>query len=229
VHGFLVIRNERGAVIGTGDAVNVPDGRAWRSRTILHFRDGSVDDETAIYTQNGSLHLVSDHHVQKGPSFPKPIDMFIDTARGCVTWHDIHEGRDEVKTEQMSMPADLANGLLPFVSQNLPQGGAETKVGYLAATPKPRLITMAIHRDGEESFRIGGMGRKASRMRVHLDLGGIAGVIAPIIGKEPPDMYLTVVEGQAPAFQKVNGILYLGGPLFTIELASPEWSDKPAH
>ena len=35
----------------------------------------SLRDETAVYSQRGVFRLLTDHMVQKGPSFPKPVDM----------------------------------------------------------------------------------------------------------------------------------------------------------
>ena len=54
---------------------------------VFHFRDGSLDDETTVFSQRGTFRLISDHHIQRGPSFPKPIDVFIDAVTGKVTSH----------------------------------------------------------------------------------------------------------------------------------------------
>ena len=86
-------------------------------------------DETTLYTQSESLHLLSDHLIQKGPSFPRPTDMTIDTAKGQVTYHEEKDGKDELKTDSLSMPADLANGMVPAMLENFPRGADEVKVG----------------------------------------------------------------------------------------------------
>jgi len=37
---------------------------------------GSVDDETATFSQEHDFRLIiSDHHIQKGPSFPHPMEF----------------------------------------------------------------------------------------------------------------------------------------------------------
>ena len=54
------------------------------SRLVFRFKDGSLHDETAVFTQRQQFRLVNDHLVQKGPSFPQPIDMTIDAAKGQV-------------------------------------------------------------------------------------------------------------------------------------------------
>ena len=34
-----------------------------------------------------------------------------------------------------------------------------------------------------------------------MELGGIAGIVAPIIGKQPPDLHVWILGGDAPAFK----------------------------
>jgi len=52
---------------------------------------------------------------------------------------------------------------------------------------------------------------------------GVAGVVAPIVRKQPPDIHVWILGGEAPAFVKSEGPLYLGGPIWRIELVSPVW------
>ena len=217
------MKTEDGKVIGVGDSVNQQMGRTWRSRLTLRFRDGSVDDDTTVYTQGTTLHVVSDHHVQKGPMFPKPMDSTLNTATRTVTWHEIHDSKDEVKTETMDLPDDLANGMMPWVLQNLPRGAAETKMSYVVFSPKPRVVKLAIHPDGRSRFRIGYVTKSAQVYRIHVELGGVAGVVAPLIGKAPADMHASVVSDDVPTFLRFNTYLYQDGPTLNIELSGPAW------
>jgi hypothetical protein len=41
-------------------------------RLTFRFVDGSIDDETTTYRQQGRFRLVRNHHIQKGPFFTKP-------------------------------------------------------------------------------------------------------------------------------------------------------------
>ena len=56
-----------------------------------------------------------------------------------------------------------------------------------------------------------------------IKIGGVAGVIAPIIGKQPADTHVWIMQGDAPAFVKSEGPLAPDGPIWRIELASPAW------
>jgi hypothetical protein len=65
------------------------------------------------------------------------------------------------------------------------------------------------------------------RYEIKIELGGVAGVVAPIIGKQPPNIQLWIIGGQAPTFVKEEGPIYSDGPIMTIELAKPVWPDAP--
>ena len=66
---------------------------------------------------------------------------------------------------------------------------------------------------GEESFATGGTNRKAMHYVLKVDIGGIKGVVAPLVGKQPPDSHVWILGGDAPAFVKSEQPLYNGGPL----------------
>ncbi len=120
IHGFLLVRTLEGTAIATGDLVQVPHGDRINSRIVFRFKDGSIDDETTVYSQNGVFRLISDHHVQRGPSFPNPIDMSIETSTGQVTVRFTdNDGKDRVTNDHFDFPADLANGLVPTLLNNI--------------------------------------------------------------------------------------------------------------
>lgn len=86
--------------------------------------------------------------------------------------------------------------------------------------PKPRLVKLAILPHGEEPFTIGGFRHQAMHYVVKVEIRGAAGFLARLIGKQPPDMHVWVLGGEAPAFVKSEGQLYAGGPIWRIQLAS---------
>ena len=84
VHGFLSLRSPEGAVIANGDLIQDARGDRLTSRLVYHFKDGSLQDETAVFSQRGHFQLISDHLVQKGPAFERPLDMTLDQPTGHV-------------------------------------------------------------------------------------------------------------------------------------------------
>lgn len=116
--------------------------------------------------------------------------------------------------------------MISILAKNLPADGSAPTLSLLVATPKPRLTKLEIGREGEDTFGLGGSSRKAARFVVKIKVEGAAGIVAPLIGKAPPDIHLWVLEGEAPTFLKSEGPLYEGGPVWRIELISPEWTNE---
>lgn len=224
VHGFLALRTLDGTTLANGDLMQTARGTRVTSHLIFHFKDGSVHDETAVFSQRQRFRLVTDHLMQRGPAFPQPIDMAIDALNGQVTvrYTDDH-GHASVDSAHLDLPADLANGMILTVLKNANPAAPPRTLGYVAATPKPRLVKLTISTAGEESFTTGTAARKAWHYILKVDIGGISGAIAPLLGKQPPDSHVWILGGEAPAFVKSEQPLYNGGPVWRIELVSPAW------
>jgi len=191
------------------------------SELVFHFKDGSEHRETAVYSQRGKFRLLNASLVQKGPSFKRPMDMTIDARSGQVNIHYTDEdGKQKDISEKMKLPPDLSNGLLFTLLKNV-DPKVITEFSMVAAAPKPRVVKMKVTPQPEESFKLPAREGKAAHYSIHIDIGGVAGWLAPILGKEPPDIHIWVLQGKAPAFLKAEAPLYAGGPIWRIELASP--------
>ncbi len=223
VHGFLTLSSLDGQVIANGDLIQNARGDRVTSRLVFRFKDGSLHDETAVFSQAGAFRLLTDHLIQKGPAFQHPLEMTIEGRSGKVTVRYTEDGEEKLATERLPLPPDIANGLVLTLLKNVDPQAAEIKVSFVAATPKPKLIRLSIKGQGEEDFATGGVRRKAAKFDVKPEIGGVTGLIASVLGKEPPDLHVWILEGEAPAFVKFEGPLALGGPVWRIELVSPEW------
>ncbi|MHB8652388.1 MAG: hypothetical protein ACYDA9_00765 [Terriglobia bacterium] len=231
-HGFLALRTLAGSTIAYGDMFEVAHGGRVTLQLVFHFRDSSVHHKTAVFSQHGSFRLLSDHLVQKGRAFPHPMDVLINCSTGQVTVHYSDDGKEKVETDHLELPPDVTNGMVLTLLKNLRSNAVGTKVSFVAATPKPRLVKLAISSQGEEQFSFAGSSRKATHYVVKVDIGGISGALAPLLGKQPPDTHVWVLGGEAPAFVKSEGPLYQGGPIWRIELVSPVWPrgrDRARH
>jgi hypothetical protein len=58
---------------------------------------------------------------------------------------------------------------------------------------------------------------------VHIAIGGIKGVIAPLVGKQPPDTKVWVMGGVAPTYLKSEGSSCEDCPIWRTQLTSPVW------
>jgi hypothetical protein len=230
LHGFLTLRSLEGKALAVGDLIQVAHGDQVTSKLIFHFKDGSVRSETTVFSQRSEFHLISDHLVEKGPAFKRPAETSIDVSTGEVTVHYTDEdGKEKDEGSHFTLPPSLCNGLIFTLLKNIEPTATETKLSMIVTTPKPRLVKLIITPEGEDSLLIGGSRRKAMHFVAKIELGGVAGVVAPIIGKRPPDTHVWILGGEAPAFVKFEGPMYQDGPIWRIELTSPVWPAPSAQ
>jgi hypothetical protein len=223
VHGFLALRSLDGTSIADGDLVQNARGNRVTARLTFRFRDGSLHEETTAFTQDRQFRLISHHLVQRGPTFPQPLDMTIDAASGRVRVDYVDDGEAKTEAEQLELPPDLANGLLLTLLKNLAPTAPPKSFSFVAATPKPRLVKLEVSTAGTERFTTGRVRRTATHYVLKVDVGGLGGVLAPLLGKQPPDSHVWILGGEAPAFVKSEQPLFAGGPLWRVELVSPVW------
>jgi hypothetical protein len=167
VHGFLVIRTLNDETIAAGDLAQLANGDRVTTHLVYHFKDGSLQEETAVFSQRGSFRLITDHLIQKGPAFKRPTDLSIDGSTGQVrVRYTDDDGKEKVITDRLKIPPDLANGAIPTVLKNIPPGTPKTTLSMIVATSKPRLVKLIISPEGEDTFSVGESARKAVR-RIH--------------------------------------------------------------
>lgn len=224
VHGFLVLRDQDGKTIASGSSLQSTRGNRVMSELSFHFPDGSLHQESTVFSQGRTFQLATYRLIQKGPAFPGATDLSLNASTGQVNiQYTDEDGKVKTISERMKLPADLANGMVTTLLYNIDAKAPKTVMSMLVATPKPRLIKLEISPAGEDSFTVVGAGQKALRYVVKVDIGGISGMIAPLIGKQPPNTDVWIIGGKAPGFVRSEGPLFQGGPLWRIELASPVW------
>jgi hypothetical protein len=224
LHGFLALSTLDGAQIAEGDLAQVPHGNRITSRLTFRFKDGSRSEETAIFSQRGYFRLLSYHLLQKGPAFPHPTEVTITPSTGqvAVNYTD-DKGNEKTESERLKLPQDLSNGLVLTLLKNLGPEPPPLEVSMIVATPKPRLVKLAISNPGKDPFSLAGASREAVHFVVRVEVGGVAGLLAPLLGKQPPDSHIWIEGGESPTFVKSETIAYLGGPIWRTELVAPVW------
>ena len=119
VHGFLVLSTLAGEPLAHGELTQVSRSDRVTTHVVFRFKDGSIHDETTIFSQHGNFRLLSYRLEQKGPTFRYPMEMSIDNASNQVTVHYTEDEKEKVAHDQMRLPADLANGLLFTLLKNI--------------------------------------------------------------------------------------------------------------
>lgn len=228
LRGFLVLRDMDDKILAAGEISQIASGNRVTGNLSLRFKDGSVHEETTVFSQRRAFQLITYHLMQKGKSFKHSTDLNLNASTGQVTVISTDdEGKEKTYSQQMKLPSDVANGMFTTLLKDIDPKTVETTVSMVAATPKPRLVRLKMMREEiEDSFSLAGLQHKAIHYRIKIDIGGISGIVAPVVGKQPPDIHVWIVGGKAPGFLKLEGPLYEGGPVWKIELASPIWSKE---
>ncbi len=227
LHGFLVLRTLEGKTLAVGDLTQTVEGVRVTSKLIFRFKDGSTHEETTVFSQRDKFQVIKYHIVQKGPAFKRPLETSIDVSSGQITVRYAEDdGKEKVLNERLELPPDVANGMVPTLLKNILPTLPRTTVSIVASTPKPRLVKLAIAPQGQEPFSVGGFNRTATHYVLKVEIGGVAGIVAPLVGKQPPDVHVWILAGEVPVFLKSEGPLYDGGPIWRIELISPVWPRK---
>src|SRR6202034_424535 len=113
MHRLMMARLETGKIIASGEFSQVVQGDEVTMRMIYRFVDGSIDDETTTYRQQGTFRLVRNHHIEKGPFFAKPTDFALEAATGTATTRTTdRNGKIRAQSEHIDLPDDLANGFV---------------------------------------------------------------------------------------------------------------------
>jgi hypothetical protein len=169
------------------------------------------------------------YFVQKGPAFKHGMESTIDADAGQVRVHSNDEkGKEKDVSEKIDLPADLANGMVSVLLKNIGANAPKTSFSLVSTTSKPRVVKLVITSRGDESFSVAGFGRKATHYAIKIEIGGIAGVIAPISGKQPPDRHMWIYGREVPTMVKFEGPLCEDGSSGQIVPTGPEWPHQPS-
>jgi hypothetical protein len=140
---------------------------------------------------------------------------------GSITVRTTEKGKVKITTTHLDLPEDVSNGLLFVLLKNV-DPSAETTVSYVAASSKPRVVKWNIFPCPEKTIKIGLMRQKTQHYIVKTKIQGPAGVVAPLVGKQPPNIHIWLVKSEAPTFVEFEGPLSQDTPVWRIELAAPE-------
>jgi hypothetical protein len=138
----------------------------------------------------------------------------------------IENGKEKMTTKHLDLPPDVSNGLLFTLVKNIDPAAAETTVSMVAASTSPRIVKLNIVPGEEKTIKVGLITHKAQHYVVKVKIGGVAGAIAPLVGKQPADSHVWVVKSEAPAFVEFEGQLSQDSPVWRIEMTAPE-RDSP--
>jgi hypothetical protein len=221
-HGFLVLSGVDGVTVAHGDLFQVVRGEEIDKRMIFRFKDGSVLDENVTFTQRGVYALKSYRLSEKGPAFEQDREISMTPANGAyrVKMKDHKGGAEKSLEGTLDLPADVYNGLILTVVKNFRKGAGEI-VHFVAFTPTPRLIELALTPAGEEKVTVGDITTSAVHYVMKPRLGVWLKIGAKITGRMPADLHAWVATDEVPAFVEFEGAMGTQGQIWRIETVSP--------
>lgn len=228
-HGFLTLRSTGGDLLAEGDLLQVVRPEGVDSRLVFRFKDGSLYDETVVFSQSRVFTLLSYRLLQRGPSFPEEMSISVDRERdrGRYTVTSRRAGAEaETATGEVELPPDVYNGMFIMILRNLPKDTGET-VHVLAFTPKPTLVQIELTPYAAETVIAGERRVPVMHYVLKPKLGMLRGALAALFGKTPPDYHCWIVTADLPAFVAIDGPLYTGGPIWRFETVSPRGPARP--
>jgi hypothetical protein len=220
--GFVILHSLEGTKLAQGELRQVASGSdRLVSRLTFRFLDGSLHDETVVFSQKRVFALVSYRLVQQGPSFPDAMDISLNRESGQYTVRQTERGSEEyLFTGQLHLPSDIYNGMAIVILKNL-EGQLSETIHMVGFMPDPKLFEVQITPVGTERIHAGGIKKQVIHYALKPKLGWFLRSLAFLLQRAPPEYHLWILKEDVPAFMRFEGPLYPDGPTWRIEQVSP--------
>ena len=223
-HGFIVLSDLADHPLAYGELTQWLEGKVVANRLEIRFDDGSVYDEQLKFSQRPFLRLESYHLVQKGPSFSESSEISFDrTGKYEARTRAAPDGEEKHASGTIEIPEDITNGLTSTVLKNL-ERGATAKTHIIAFDPEPRILELHLAPVDSDSYSLGKVKGTATRFMMRPRVTGVTGVVATVIGKQPPAFSMWMTNSGLPTLIRFEGPLYADGPIWRIGIAAPHLS-----
>ena len=211
-HGFLVLRDVEDNVIASGGLTQSVNGSRVTTELSFHFKDGSIHQETSVFSQRRVIQLLTYHLIQKGPAFKRPTDMSLTVT---ASRHPLRTMTVKKTIEDhLKLPTDLATRAI--LIGNITSDTADHGI-YVGLHPKRAVKLQPTWR------RL--LGRRFPSKLSALPADWHQQCHRPS-SEAAPDTFIWMIGGKVPGFLKSEGPLFEGGPVWKIELATPVWPKK---
>jgi hypothetical protein len=226
--GFLVLRSLDGQKRADGELRQTSvGGERLVSRLVFRFLDGSLHDETVVFSQKPVLTLVSYTLLQQGPSFPSKLHASFERKTRSYTVRSQKNGQEteQVFTGELDLPPDVYNGLTVMVLKNLSPDRMET-IHFVAFMPEPELYEVEIVSGKKETIQAGTLRKQSRQYELKPKLSTMTRFLAKLFGKTVPTYHVWILTDDIPAFVRFEGPLATGGPPWRIEGTQPQLGGK---
>lgn len=208
--------------LAQGELIQRLERRVVVSRLVIHFADGSLYDETVRFAQKPVFRVLSYALTEKGTAFPDETSVQFDRSGRYDAMLRARGEPAKHASGTTTIPEDVSNGLTSVLLKNLPPG-ASAHAHLLTFRPEPLLLDVDLAPEGSDPFWVGDDATPATRFLVKPTVPGVKGLLASMLGREPPEVRMWIAPPPAPGLVRFQGALSAGGPPFLIELSGPRW------
>ena len=122
---FHPAQDHGGVVIASGDMLQSGRNGEVQSRMVFRFKDGSLFEETVVFTQKRVFALQSYRLVQKGPMFKEETEISLERPSGRyrVKTRKHKGGEEKVLEGTLDLPQDVYNGMITDYHKECADGG----------------------------------------------------------------------------------------------------------
>jgi hypothetical protein len=220
--GFVALSDLSGKVLAHGELTQWLEKSEVVSRLVFRFDDGSIYDEVVRFTQEPVFRQTSYRLVQKGPSFPETYEVRFDRSGRYEARLASEADGEERSKGTFDVPEDVTNGMTSILLKNLPRG-ATAKTHLVSFDPEPMVLDLHLTPEGTDPFWVGRQKKNATRFRAEPKVTGVTGMLANLVGKQPPPIRMWIARGKAPGLVRFEGAFYVDGPTWRVEIAPPTW------
>jgi hypothetical protein len=220
-HGFVVLTDAADKTIAHGEMTQWLEDGTVVSRLLFRFADGSLYDEVVRFTQRSVFRLQSYKLVQRGPSFTETAEIEFDhSGTYRVRQRPAPDKEEETASGEFEVPEDASNGLTSILLKNLLAEGAG-RTHLIAFTPDPVVLDLHLTPAGTADYAAGPITGTATHYVMKPEVPGFKGVLADLLGKQPPTYSMWIAQGAAPVLIHFEGPMYASGPTWRINVTGP--------
>jgi len=218
VAGFTPIRDPNGgAQIGMVEYHQRRRGELLEASRIARFDDGSSDQDDAVARVGEVLEAVEGRSIIKDRGGRVVVDLRIDVARGRLGGFYEDGGERHEVNEQVDLGTGTYWGPLIFlVVKNFAANAENGRLAFrtVVPTPRPRVLTMELVRDGASTLdRPGG----AVAIERYALRPTVAWIVDPFVHAIVPRTRFLLEPGSPPAFARYDGPRNFGGQEIRLE------------
>jgi hypothetical protein len=171
---------------------------------VSRFADGSSDEDTAVARVGRTLEAVRGRSIIRDKRGKTIVDIHIDVAGGRITGFYDDGSRHEVDEHASLDPGTYWGPLIFLVLKSFAANVDDDRVLFrtIAPTPKPRVLTMEIVREGGTTLRRLGESVPVEKYVLRPTMGWL---IDPILHRLVPSTQFLVEPGAPPSLARYDG------------------------